>query len=245
MDGPYAVLGGVSFSPLSLPSLNSWYDPSDDSTLTVVSGQVDSMSDKSGNGYTVSAPGSTRRANKSTINGVQSLTFNSDYLARTAGLAAFNGNDLPMTYFEVVQPANVTQNPGFHMSFRGSNANQVQRVFQTSAPVVGFGKTDSASLSKTATGSGIDTSAQIITVISTGTLCTVRRNGSDIVSNGDVDVATVSVNRFTIAADYNGVANSNFFIGDIGEVALCAAALGGSDVAAMEAYLAAKWGITI
>ncbi|MER9309786.1 hypothetical protein NKI51_10750 [Mesorhizobium australicum] len=248
--GSFALTGNAAtlaapFSPLDLPNLNSWYDPSDDSTLTVVSSEVDFMADKSGNGYTVSAPSSTRRANKTTINGVQALTYNSDYLTRTTGMTGLNGTDLPLTYFEVIQPANVTQNPGFHMSMRGSNVNQVQRVFQTSAPVVGFGKTDSAALSKTVTGSGIDTTPQIITVICTGTLATVRRNGVDIVTNGDVDVATMTASRFTLAADFNGVSNSSFYIGKIGECALCVSALGSTDVGKMEAYLAAKWGITI
>lgn len=241
--GTAAVL--AAFTPLALPSLNRWYDFSDAATFTIVSGEVDAVADKSGNAYTISAPSSSRRANTTTINSVAALTFNQDYLTGTAGLTAFNGNDLPFTFFAVIQPANVSQDPGDLMTMKGSNANQIQRVFQNAVPVFGLSKTDSAPTTKAATGAGIDTSPQIVSVICTGTTATVRRNGVAIATGVDVDVATMTVNRFTLAANYNGSANSNFFIGKIGEAALCSDDLGSPDVADMEAYLAAKWSISI
>lgn len=235
-------------SPLDLPNLNRWYDPSDNATLTIISSEVDVMADKSGNGYSVSAPASTRRCALTTINGIQALNHNQDYLHRAGGgLGTAGSTDGAFTWFEVCQPANTTQSATYHMNILDTNSGTpIKALMQDATLGVGMRIRDGVPTTKDATVTGkLDTTPQILSLICYGTTVDMRRNGVGIITGGDVDVGTIAATRFTIGAQYNGSTNTNFYIGKMGECALCTSALGSTDVANMEAYLAAKWGITI
>jgi len=86
---------GTSFSPLNLSNLLMWYDVNDSATLTIDgSNRVSQMTDKSGNGYTVSNGGAATTWPVYTANaqnGKPVLTYTSSQLLSRAKVTALQG----------------------------------------------------------------------------------------------------------------------------------------------------------
>jgi hypothetical protein len=95
------ILGGGIGSPLSLPNLERWYDPSDASTLTLNTNKVTAIADKSGNARDLGqSTDASRPTTGSTINGVPALTFDGTNDALTSiSITHYNTEDAPFTLF--------------------------------------------------------------------------------------------------------------------------------------------------
>lgn len=94
------VSSWVNFSPLSIPSIEAWYDASDTSTITESGGAVSQWNDKSGNALNVTQgiAASQPTTGSDTQNGLNVLTFNDDRL-----ISARFTRTQPITIFAVVK----------------------------------------------------------------------------------------------------------------------------------------------
>lgn len=82
--------GGGGFTPKSIPNLQVWVDPSDESTLTTVMGttfmEVESLVDKSDNAFVFSAISAARRPTlQSFVNGHQVLSYSAAGFSKILG----------------------------------------------------------------------------------------------------------------------------------------------------------------
>jgi hypothetical protein len=238
--------GGGAWTPLDLPSLNRWYDPSDSGTLTVSGSDVSAIADKSGNNFDLGQGTVGRRPQTGgTINGVACLSYDTGDVLNSASITYFDGTDVPFTLFFVAQTT-TTATSKFIVAITSS---------ATATPFYGFGhnstgpvwrafKRDDANTPKIIGAGTPDTNPHLLTFVCNGTTLTTRVDGADVDVGSDFNVGAITVNRFCIGAR-NADSFLDGFSGTIGEVIIDETALGSTDIDDCEAYLAAKWGITI
>jgi hypothetical protein len=86
--------------PAAVKGLAAWYDATDSSTITTVSGAVSQVNDESGNGNTLTQGTPAHRPTLSTVNGFQAFVFSessSEYLlSSTTNTLATGGNPSTM-----------------------------------------------------------------------------------------------------------------------------------------------------
>jgi hypothetical protein len=243
---PYVDAG---WSPLDLPDLNRWYDPSDATTITESGGDVSQLNDKSGNALDLVQVGALVKPSiGDTINGLGVITYdgNDEFLSSIGGMTNLTGSDKPFTLFAVVEPATLVPATQAYASFGSTGSTTPLTSFRlTSAPAWDMVKRDDAAASKIANGGTPTTAPHIITTFSSGTAGSIRADGVLVANAEDINVGTTTAGRFSLGALYGLTTAQQFFNGNIGEVILCEGVLDGADIAIVEAYLAAKWGISI
>lgn len=248
---PYINEEAQGFLPTDLPSIYSWYDPSRAHTLIPGTGSgIITMFDHSGQLHSMSAPSAGKEPTfGGTINGVHALTFDGSddvMFGNLAGGSHFTNTDAPFTIFFVVQATSVAVNDFIIAITDDVSTNQVYAFgYNTTGPVWRVFKRDDANVLKTVNGGTPDTSPHIITVICSGTTATLRVDGVDVAVAGDLNVGAMSVARFCLGARYVATAALDAFGGKLGEVVVCTDDLGSTDVDDCEAYLGAKWVISI
>ena len=111
----------VSWTPnfLTTPA-KFWIDASDADTVTLISGNIQSISDKTGNGYTVSAPSSTQRPTQSTWQGRKAIQIVNTGAAGDLLETASNviGTNDDFTIFSVLTGTEISRGAGANWSLR-------------------------------------------------------------------------------------------------------------------------------
>jgi len=245
---PYVFAGEAlpPFDPLTLPSLNRWYDPSDAATLTSSGGDVSQMNDKSGNNFHISQSDATRRPSTgATINGVAALSFDGvdEYLLRNSDLAAFTGEDKPFTAFMVCEPTTLLGQ--YLFTFNRSTGGAYQTVLiGGQGPAWMYRKLpNSGSLNQIVVNKTPQLLPSLITAIHTGTVFSLRWNGELIQAATSSNVSSQTVDRFVLGAHLDNATLGAPFTGKVGEFILCSDDLSAGDIDDAEAYLMNKWGI--
>lgn len=234
----YALIeGGKSlapapFDPLSIPSLEMWFDASDASTITESGGAVSQWDDKSGNGYDLTqATGANQPLTGSrTLNGLNVLDFNgtSHYIYRSSTPTISQ----PNTTFLVFDADAIGNN---HIVLDGIVSGQRQIVLGSGVPP--YWRAYAGNDGRTTN----DSTAPLIMAITwNGLSSVVRINGVTETLLGAPGpwalTGLVVGGNISLAASFDGA---------VAEVLIYGAELSASEVFQVSDYLSGKWGISI
>lgn len=248
------------FSPTNIAGLTAWFDASDAATLfdedvggsaTAADGEVGRLEDKSGNDrHFVQATSADRPIRKVAVqNGLDVVRFDgtSDYMEMSAVLsdliAAAAG-----TVFIVAKAASVTTDE--------ADIFNNQTLFGDNGLWNGFFvlKDDDTASAFGHDGTN-DPTATVAYVPGNWVVFTAWHDGTDLAvaaNSGTPDTAALVARDQVANTPVLGITNdpgdmdyvAKFFDGDLGEMLIYNVALSGPQRAAVEAYLATKWGIS-
>ena len=216
----------------------AWYDPSDSSTITLVSSAVSQMTDKSGNNFTMTQATAGSRPTITTINGKNALSFAqfaSQSLA-TTGTVSTMLSASAYTVFAVINATTITSNAATANNAAWGDVNGVTGLYLKSGGPLAL---------------AYNNANQVSTSITVGTpyVIVIQHGG------GNISIET-DTNTFTSTASGNvsptggamqlgrGFGAAPYFIGALGEVLMYNTALTTADVNSNIIYLKQKWGIT-
>jgi hypothetical protein len=240
---------GVNFGGRALPGFSPsnlnpalWLDASDTSTITASSGSVSQWDDKSGNGYNVTQATAANQptTGSTTINGRNVISFDGgDSISYTATTVTLNQ---PNSVFAVVSSdSGVT---GTRSVVNGTGAtNALVYVTASSERRVGIWASPPGGQVVTSSLTALTDQTQpaVIGGIFDGSSSRIRLNGA---SSGAVNAGTMAKGGgFRIGA--NAAETGEFWIGKIAEVLFFDSLLSSNEIADVETYLAAKWGVTL
>lgn len=220
----------MAFNPLSISGCMCWYNPNILSTLTMVSGGVQSITDLSGNGRTATSLGSPRPT-ISNLGGLNALSFSRT--AATKGLATATVNQAqPATGFCVVKQ-DVLGGGGNFFSFVGSNQTAFGPDFAND-----FGHFALGEWVGGFDGSVEDTLPHVFSYVVNGASSFLWMDGN-LVGAGDSGANGWASSNITLGEDVNGTNGS--FTGQLGEVLWYNSVLSTANRVAMEEYLLTNW----
>lgn len=230
------VASGVrQWTPLALEPL-AWYDASDEATVTVEdTNRVPAMADKSGNGLDLLQATAERRAfYTDTENGLPVLSF-ADGGALWTGLAAYPSL-AEYTVFSVARPVSLTN--GFCVFWSVGAGGAAAGIRPTLAwydnhYVIPFQGADNVA----ATGSAV----VFTSLIGPGSQ-TVRVNGEPVVTGATA--STTATMTFATLGNF-GPSGNNIGTKRVAEFILLDRVATATERNQAEAYLAAKWGLTL
>lgn len=243
MMGASGASGAGTLDPTSISGLELWLDASDESTITDTSGNVDTWTDKSDNAFEFTDTGTQPVTGTRTINSLNVVDFGgSGFMKSIASDITSTGSGL-WTAFAVVETDTVT---GVHNILDQDNQStqrigQYLRINGSNLEALTF---DTAVIAYTDTRGTVSTSTPF--------LASGVRNTSVIEAfiDGSGD-GTTSVSGTAKTGSTNitvgSFANSALQVWDgaIAEILFYNAVLSSGDIAAVETYLANKWGLTI
>lgn len=237
-------------APTEISGCVGWYDFSDSSSLTVTSGSIDACNDKSGNGFHLSASSTNRPTLASAVrNGRNAADFDGVNDLMTA---TFSGTYTAATVFAVVYPDtagggslgrlftrgnsllsydNTNTAIRFSPPFTGATGNGGQRTANGSAAQ------DQWHLASFTWNGGLNVATDITPYLS-GVVSNAALTGT-----GDA-VSTIGINDFILGNRSLADGADRGWDGYIAEIILFNTALSTANRARVEAYLAAKWGIS-
>lgn len=213
--------------PPIIPTL-AWYDPSDASTLTVASNLCSQMTDKSGNGRTLTAAGSARMSSgTATINGLNVLVGSA-----ATGMASANVTVAqPITVLQVVKLTTLGANT--HEPIGSSGANGFIQYYNGSN---GFWAYYAGTVVNSAVSA--DTATHLLDSIFNGASSALFLDAAQIaVSNP----GTQGFSASPIRLGNDDTLTTAGWIGSIGETLMYSSALSTTNRQQAEAYLKAKW----
>jgi len=237
------------FSPGSISGLQGWWDMSDLSAITEVSGDVSQLDDKSGSGnHMAQGTGSFQpRTGDSSQNGLNVLTFNGSTDFLTAGspsnLVFGTGDFTVLGVFKKL----TTSNRDTVFGYGGGNTGgeRYELLIHDQKPRAQFD--DNAAKEEVDSG-----------VVVTGTWVSAISLRRGLTQEVWVDGAIEGTNGLSAGydiqpnfpADIGAMTNApgsparwEYFDGDIGEVLVYNKALSTSEIADLETYFVDKWGI--
>lgn len=215
---------GGSFSPLSLASLEAWYDAS--SIAQADGTDVTSWPDLSGNGWTLTSAGTAPKLETAELNGKPVVRF-----AGTGriGNGSFTASQ-PFSAFIVARSSSDTGGVQ-RLLGEGSGGNTLRVGYSWATDVW------SINAGTGLTAAGADTSYHVFYVeFNTTDLFEV-----DAVSTISGDASTNGLNAGFFLGDFNG--GTQPLTGDIAEALIFSAALSSGDKSDVYDYLNAKWGL--
>lgn len=213
------------WSPKKLSTLKFWLDASDESTITEDSSWVQTVADKSGNTWDVSSSTYKPQTGTHTINGKNVLYFDGGAELLWPNNTHYLGHNY--TFLMVCTPSeNIDSYLFFQAGQLSAISNHSNEAFEFYTDVTRF-----------TIGTGTETGPHLIGWVKSGTEVTGRLNGS---SSGSTTLP--SSPDYALTAIGSSVAD-NFAESDIAEVIICAEALSGARLAALENYLMNKWGL--
>jgi hypothetical protein len=251
----------VQFAPTDITGLTAWFDASDAATLfdedvggsaTAADGEVGRLEDKSGNGRDfVQATSADRPVRKTNVqNGLDVIRFDGsdDHMEMAASMADLIAAS-SSTIFIVAKAASVTTNEADiydNQMLLGDNGLwNGFFVLKSNDTASAFGY-DGSDPDPTATVSYTPPAWVVFAVRHDGTNLSARINGGSAASAGLV--ARTQLGNTPLLGITTGVGtpgySKKFFDGDLAEVLIYNAALSESNQAAVEGYLAGKWGIS-
>jgi len=232
-------------NPKSLSGLVGWWDASDNASITLTSGFVSQLDDKSGSGYHLSQSAEAARPSLSTVNGKQFLLFDgsNDWLTRSVGVNP-TGTVLAVaaTYYLTPQTA-VQQNV---MSFGqvttanfqhalGVFNNGWQGDYRNASTFANYGR---------AAGSASTSSLAILSGVYAGNAGSNFRLNKSLYASAATTVIVSNTNSMSIGGRNVNGSLVGPFNGIIGEVIWYNRTLSDAEILSVENYLAAKWGTT-
>lgn len=207
-----------------------WIDASDGQTVTTSGAAVTLVSDRSGNGRSVSQSSSSMRPTLSsaTRNGKKYLEF-------------LGGQKLSSTNITIAQPLTM-----FAVARSGEVSNTNRQVVGNApnvAPVIYMngGAWRQYAGAEVTSSKSIDTDWHYISAVYNGSSSTMYVDGVPVITSGNPGSTGWSNAAFNIG---NSSDNGFGWIGDIGEVMLFSKALTDAERQHTEKYLARKWGFT-
>ena len=207
-----------------------WIDASDGQTVTTSGAAVTLVTDRSGNGRSVSQSSSSMRPTLSsaTRNGKKYLEF-------------LGGQKLSSTNITIAQPLTM-----FAVARSGEVSNTNRQVVGNApnvAPVIYMngGAWRQYAGAEVTSSKSIDTDWHYISAVYNGSSSTMYVDGVPVITSGNPGSTGWSNAAFNIG---NSSDNGFGWIGDIGEVMLFSKALTDAERQHTEKYLARKWGFT-
>lgn len=244
------VLGGLIGTagagfPSSIPNLVARYDAMDLGSISLSGSEVTQWNDLSGNGRhaTQGTAGNRPTSGTRTINGKNVLNFDgsNDRLINDGIAASFTGEDKPYTVF-MVQQKDTTGRAAWVLN---NTASARQFIWQN-ADIMTLRDNNDVQVVQTLSGSD-STAALFSTWRSSGLNFTGWINKTLVNTGTAYNVVSITLNRSTIGATASagGVANNFgvFYDGAIGELIYYNRELTTTEVAQVQNYLSAKWGI--
>lgn len=257
-----------AFSPDDVTGLHAWWDASDSSTISHTSGNVDSWSDKSGNGHTLTASGSARpTTNATTRNGLNVIDFASSgpdqmsHASKSAFKAFHDGTDHHVfVVFNMTGPNNTlinlvgtmavnTTNVGFCVmcddrSSLPRNERPLHIVFKGSSGVQVVGNVSSSDNALPFN------TWQIFHVAGDADDSTVADRSAMEIDGGaaiknNVSTVAPSTANHTLDLWVGGLSSAHNMDGSIAEILMYDQLVSAGDISSIETYLADKWGITL
>jgi hypothetical protein len=210
-----------------------WLDAADASTLTLNGSTVSQWADKSGNGRNVvqAVASSQPTSNARTLNGLNVLDFNSDFLRYSTPFVTIN---TPWLVYSVITFDNFTSNPvyiglkGAQITHMGYTVGGNIQVYNDTIGTVALAGSVITANTPALVGVQYDT-----------TNLTGLYNGA---AQGSPAVTLpADTEFFNIGNHSNGI--SNPFDGTIGEIVFIQSAVSLSNRQKLEGYLAWKWGL--
>lgn len=232
---PHYPSGG--FAPTDISGLVAWYDASNAASITHVAGAVSQWNDLSGNGYHLKqGTGSLQPTTGTTLNGLNSITFNGDGLDTDAfAPVALTDLTLAVCLNNTSSSHSIGEITGKAQYITYGDSNQAHTMYGwTGAPNVG--------INDAALGSG-ETFLLLIrckSAATAGSTMNIYTAGGDALtgsSNGAVSSSDVT--HIRVGRDFVG---ARYIIGQVGEFVLYNSNVTGADLTALGAYLE-RWGV--
>lgn len=253
--------GGGAFDPTTISGLDMWWDTSDTATITDASGEVQQMTDKSGNGNTLTQGNGADQpdTNVSTQNGLNILNYSVDFLAKSSCTNNVWTNRKISLFMVTDHPTNVAQIVDFSLPVITNEDHQsfiVARIPTSPTFVVTLG--DGANFGSLADLADWSCSVSnpdavalwTVLVSAAGNSIAVRRNGVNQTLTNTAGTmptsswlaATPGTMNVRVGARQHSSGNYSK-TGLIGETLVYSSLLSGTDLTNVESYLIAKWGL--
>ncbi len=229
------------FNPKRLAGLSAWYDATVASSITLTSGFVSQWNDLSGTGHHLTQSVEADRPGTGTISGKTAIDFDgsNDYLSNAVAPAGFTYGTIFCVH-----------------SFDNAGGNQVlYTILAAGNETMAVSKHTGGEYRNNAGASGSVARSGGTAVINTPRLTTNTFDSGTSAHAYRLDGAeqTGTTGGFfsNIAGTWLGARNSAtfgltlFLDGQVGEWVIYNRVLSASEVAKVEAYLAAKWGVTL
>jgi uncharacterized protein YjdB len=231
------------FDASPVAGMSAWYDFSDTGTITDVAGEVSSVTDKSGNGYTLTKSAIGPLTGSASLNTLNVLSFlGNNYLTATGPLAAGTGN---YTAFIVWGSAIGAPSPSDYIFFSGTTAPDggigasIYNATGTDYVLHTLGDTGTGN---TATISD-DTQPMLLQTSYDGAEMAIRITNQsyfDVTATKSYSSKNTANNVLVLGANDSGASN---ITGVIAEVLLYNSTLTSAQIAQNRAYLLGKWGL--
>ena len=233
-------LGGASsFSPSDITSLLAWYDPSDATTITDTGGLVDQLDDKSGNGAHLTQSSAARPTTGTrTQNSLNVLDCNiSDYMTKSAFAVPASGD---IAIFMVAQIDVVDATSDSIVSMDATNDFQ----FTASSATQFDGQLNTTGIGSNVNLTGGPFAGPSIYNINFDFTSGFYNAFIDGVQRGANETYTAKLDASQELIIFSNRAKINYPDGAFGEIIICedCTASARQDI---EAYLGAKWGISV
>jgi hypothetical protein len=239
---------GSAWSPAELTSLVFWFDPADATQVTTASGLITQVTDKSGNGYTVSQASGSKQPEyvSAAINGLNVARWTNDALVASVplpistALSVFAVSSAPNSDVRIIDQRGsgfLTANnlPGFQLK---------PKSFNDGLTIVGnSGDYKNVNFNATWTGTNIFSGQADLNDLAA---MKVFLNTTDVTQNNNQSGAPSNMTTtqiLTLGANSNGQ-DRQFLTDDLGDVIVCDEVLSQTDREKVEGYLAHKWGLT-
>lgn len=233
----------TDWTPLNLPNLYAWYDPSDAATVTSSGTEIIQLLDKSGNSRTLTPRSpNTGLLNTYQINGLNAMGNDAQNSSRNLASAALPADLSAITTIAVYDNSVADAGQNHRLGFIGGGV--------VTRSVWGVSYTDNSLRYDGGFNAGVITPVTGVKLrISYGSAAT--GNVSDIINgvtnidnqphgNGWADKGDFIVIGMASASSLFG--NSGYLDGSVGEVIIMDGVISGADIANVTAYYAAKWG---
>jgi hypothetical protein len=253
--------GPAPFVPTDIAGLRLWLDASDTTTITHSGGSVSAWTSKDANAraFNQSSSGLRPTTGAATQNGLNVITFAADALVSTAASSVwkFLHDGAKYSMFLVFRPG-ATANPGVDYALlvtgSGGGSSGISLLWQDNGVnermyhIVNNTATPRAVLNQSGDGFAPANTFQIARVTADPANATaadrssMRRNaGTAVANNTQTGTPSASNPSQTLSLGDTGFG----WTGAFAEVIVYESDLATPEVEAVEAYLAAKWGITI
>lgn len=140
-----------------------------------------------------------------TSGGIATIVFDgtNDYLINNAlGTLFSGGNNIPMTSYSVVEfTATSTQVPfTLALSTTSTGLEEWYPMYKTTSTYNAY-KRDNSGASKSASGGTATLTQQLLSQTHSGTTYNLYKNGTQIITNADMNVASTSLNNLAVGAE--------------------------------------------
>jgi FtsP/CotA-like multicopper oxidase with cupredoxin domain len=233
----------VGFSPLQIPNLTAWYDPSVASNISTFGSSVAAINDESGNGNTLAQATSAREPTytASGIDGLGSLVFNGKTFLISANGALSTSLFNESTTFIVASPASQSNTRSLYSGAYNATPRWEMLLGSSGATYLDFNNASQGRISTTIVNSipALWTLAGSVS----NNVEILRKDGNLLATNTGPGAAVTGNYPLALGAMAQGTSYSSEFTGEVGEVVTFGRYLTASESAEMEGYLACKWGL--